>query len=598
MDLDAALARYLAQPDVARWLFSADPVHSVTAEALDRAFVYSIGFGATVLDEHGKPMPRVMDIEDMLVLCGTPGHFAVGVVWGLSQTHVFARTPLMLGKKPLARRFAVDLSQKDCLEFMEFVLFDDGVAVVMFRQFLHTEDGSLPVLSCARMHASTGPGFALGPVLMTANVFEAASCPQCYLPASACQCSFGSRSPCTAIQVTTHSWSHFVGRFSRKGRSGTVLLTMSANMPQLGMVEIVNNEVPVVNVLQQGNSEYMNLMRRKAVHALGVTVIMPRGDTHLAAARIEQDYLDLHNGYVQRKRGLDARDEIPALSSASASASANLYELLSLLPEPGEGQVVSDSVGDILSFSPGILNPPELMPAQNGVVDLSIPLQSMPDLSWSPAAAIISPVAKETVRPYEIVAASDDKPSPTDSFNDSASTAPDAGVLQAMVNDVLALHGDARNSPESVVQVAPSLADVHQALLVAGYSTPSLSTVESEALCGNDVPGLGAVEEQTVFSSNPIITASSAEMRHFTGTTVPLPFEMEPTAQSQQNETLQQKSQSRKRAKKQRSTSSGDNESEKKHACTSCSSRFKMRGDLQRHIRTGKRPIVFHVFNC
>ena len=69
-----------------------------------------------------------------------------------------------------------------------------------------------------------------------------------------------------------------------KAQVGTIKLRMTAVLPGIGELRIVNNEIPVLNVLQKGNSENVNPCRTKSIHGFGITVIMPRADT-LAMAK-------------------------------------------------------------------------------------------------------------------------------------------------------------------------------------------------------------------------------------------------------------------------------------------------------------------------
>jgi hypothetical protein len=305
--LEQALSRYLSVPAVATWLTTPTPVRSVPARALHNSFVYAIAFGLDSKTETplATPARSRMDVEDMLCVCElTPENFALGIVYGLAQPHVFARTPLMARSTPTTRRFAVDLNATSCLEFMELVHFDNAMVCCNYRQFLHIPDGSLPVVVRATLHAPSGSPGVLGPVVMRAEIFEAVTCPACRRDNYACQCPFEAKSRVLSQRVVTRSWTHFTSKFMRKARDGKIRLSLSAVVPAVGEVPVLTRDVDSLNVLVQGQSEYMTLMRRKAVHGLGISVTYPGHDAPLAAPAEAADYLALHNEHARRKRPL------------------------------------------------------------------------------------------------------------------------------------------------------------------------------------------------------------------------------------------------------------------------------------------------------
>ena len=93
-----------------------------------------------------------------------------------------------------------------------------------------------------------------------------------------------------------------------KAQVGTIKLRMTAVLPGFRELRIVNNGSPVLNVLQKGNSENINLCRTKAIHGLCITFIMPRADTLVMANSIESEFIDLHNSYVTHKRVRETPD--------------------------------------------------------------------------------------------------------------------------------------------------------------------------------------------------------------------------------------------------------------------------------------------------
>lgn len=298
MDMRRTLQRYLSNAEVSRWLFSTEPITTVTPKHLAECFVYSIGFGNRPL-----ALPRMMDVEDMLIVTSVSNGFVLGVLWGLGQPHVFAKTAIMLNKKPIARRFAIDVTVQDALEFMEFDTFEDGKIVVAFRRFLHTRDHALPCLATVDLHEASTVRNTLGPVIMRAEVLEAANCPSCGRAGASCMCEFlDYQSPSAPVKRKTFTWNDFTAQFMNKAQLGRIHMRILAFLPHVGEVEVFRSEVNAVNVLQKGDNQYLNLLRRKAVHGLGVSVVMPRADTFVISSAEENDYLSLHNAFLTRKR--------------------------------------------------------------------------------------------------------------------------------------------------------------------------------------------------------------------------------------------------------------------------------------------------------
>lgn len=535
MDIDGAIRRYLDNSDVARWLFSTDETMTVTSDALDGSFVYSIGFGAC-----DPNTPRSMNIEDMLIVCGTAGNFVLGVVWGLSQPHVFARTPLMLDKKPQTRRFAVDMSSRDSLEFMEFVTFDDGKIIVMFRQFLHTHDQSLPVIACARLHSASQVQHTLGAVLMRADLFEAACCPVCGLVGKSCTCTFESHAPNSAVRRSIYTWNQYSSQFMMKARMGTVNLRMTATLPNVGEMRIMDEELPIVNVLQKGATEYMDLMRRKAVHGLGVNVVMPQLETHVLPASLENDFVDLHNSYVSRKRIHESDDP------------------------------------SILYDTPQIL---DLSMANHGAEqEKSYSLESIDD----------------NFQVYPSIAKTADSPLPsallTSNFETPGAMKPSHQRIPKNFNDFV------KQSPDSVLQ---TLMDPNTTRYLSGTGSDMMSAQRQQDIL-QDIELLLSPPGSCNANPNPPQTQGGPQSRDPTGTKSGSRRDVIPCASSVSSEDSSHHVTTRKsgpvakkvrptqKRAKPRSQAASENvsETDKRHVCESCSARFKMRGDLLRHVKT------------
>lgn len=500
-----------------------------------------------------------------LIVCGQVGTFVLGYIWGLSQPHVFADTPLMLNKMPLSRRFAVDFSSCEALEFMEFVTFEDGHIVVMFRQFLHTHDLSLPVVACAQLHAPSSIEGILGPVRMRADVFEAACCPACGQVGKQCHCSFESYAPSTAVMKSTHTWNQFSGSFMHKARLGTIKLKMTAVLS--GNVEmcIVHDEVPVVNVLQKGDTEYMRLLKRKAVHGIGVNVVMPRADTLMMAQSIENDFIDLHNSYVTRKRIRDTEAENAAGALLDEAVADQPFSLdLSLaddaFPDALNDRNKSDSlesVDEMLSIFPSIFStatsPHHLSKRTAGkafsIERVSSPL--LPDLGNS-----VQPLPPEAGTELT----SDLLLGPAFSVSSNSKTALHASRQGDIVNDIEEILSSS-NPQTEIVEARPDMST----------SLELLQARKRENVANVDTPA-------TVVA--PATTATVTESNKETAVSKEQPAMTQPTATRGKRAKP-----AAKRSKKL--IGLGDNvaDGDKKHACTVCGSRFKMRGDLLRHVK-------------
>lgn len=298
MNVDAALERYLSNPDVSRWLFSTEPVTEVTQRHLQECFVFSVGIGNTKLQ-----LPQSMDLQEMLIVTSTSDSFILGVIWGFGQPHLLSQTPLLPGMKPIARRFAIDLSIRDALEFMEFDIFRDGQIIVGFRRFLQTRDTSIPCSAIVSLHDPSGISHTLGPMKMRATLIESPACPACSHIGTDCHCHFTNShevdehgmdvvnaAPFAPVEREIESWDSLISLFMRKTRIAMYRFSLSNIIENVGAVEIASYSVPVINAPHRGNSEYINLLRRKAVHGLGVNVVIPRADTFISSTNAVPDF--------------------------------------------------------------------------------------------------------------------------------------------------------------------------------------------------------------------------------------------------------------------------------------------------------------------
>lgn len=444
------------------------------------------------------------------------------------------------------------MSARNALEFMEFVSFADGKIIVMFRQFLHTADQSLPVLACARLHSGSQLPQTLGPILMRADIFEAANCPSCGQSGKQCYCTFDSYAPNSAVVKSTFTWTHFTGLFMRKARLGRIKLRMTACLPDVGELEIMDSEVSVLNVLQKGDTEYMALLRRKAVHGLGVNVVMPQTDIMYLASAVENDFLDLHNTYVTRKRVREI-DPVPSHPATLDDKSIDLTDAYSLL-QATTG--TSDSLQSIdLAFSdlPPIFSPgpsPSIL-ATNNIAKKPIDVAAM--------AAAMSHATNNT---YDIKLEEDSakvvmNPSIPLGAGDTISSSARPPVPQAQQSN------------------SDFLADIDEIL--------SSSPVSNQTNGSQDAIPMDPPVQVLSFAPQTKVTAPVSNVTS-EESSVPSPHREVQIVKAA------------KRTKRRVQTADDGTDEEKKHACTRCTSRFKMRGDLLRHVKTvheGKK-----MFTC
>ncbi|CAN8062220.1 unnamed protein product [Agarophyton chilense] len=536
MDLDSILTRYFADNNVAEWLFAQNDLRKVNAHALDNAFVYTIGI---------KPLNNVrtvMDIEDMLIVCGVAGSFVLGIVYGLAKPHIFSDTPFMEGQRPVTRRFAVDLSVRDALEFMETNYFADGKMAVVFRRFLHTNDASLPVVVAATLHEPCDAPYTLGPVIMRTDVFEAPTCPNCGQCGKRCTCSFGSYAPNGAITHTCFSWNHFTSMFLSKAQHGLVRIRITVRIANVGDVCISHTQVPVRTVVDKGHGKYVTLLKRKAVQGMGLDVVPIRLETPLVSKSISNDFLDLHNHYVVRKR---------------QRPSGLVDQLVPQVPFEQNDAILQDEM-QILDMSQmqnpiSQMSPNELLKLLNNT---DVSFEHNQTVPFDPVPAIHS--SKET----EL------KPSAIDETL-TTSVAYNLGQMLPQLPQYMpvASRDPPQYTPVDAVDGQTDIVKDIEDILKARDRSPA---THIDAKHSHQVMSL----EQRSHNHQKSVTTGSSDEAHRAAVT---------TSSGRSSKKARTFSSSA----STKSSASGDSDSsERKHVCSTCSARFKLKGDLLRHIRT------------
>lgn len=557
MQMTPIIDRYLSNLDVARWLFSEEQVQTISAQSIKNAAVYAIDFHSS-----SDAKQHQMDIEDMMIVCGASGSFVLGVVYGLSQPHIFATTPLMADKKPLTRRFAVDLSRRHALEFMEFLTFEHQMLVIVYRQFMHTNDQSLPVVVAATLHSPSTIPYTPGPVLMRADLLEASFCPNCRRCGRKCKCEFDSYKPTGAISRCCTSWNQFYSMFSTKAKLGVAKIQIRAKLGPVGDVAILEKELPLLNIIQRGDTHYMNILRRKAVQGLGLTVFMPRTESPLVTASIQNDFVDLHNRHIS----LIQNREILMPPHAAISATPLLLEDKSTTPiteelidlcasayrelSADDAESMNDDAAYEYALLGGHMNTHCLQnPFAVGAKESST-LTANPSVgSLSNSLHLVEPQNSHSMR------------SLLDQNNFVAVSSP-LSVWQSEVDDV--------HHPDVVDHTATADLFTSTQLNYGTYESHDNDQIVPEELI---VSGLRTSSDTSASSQN---SSKSKRKR------------LDPN-HGLHGATLSIRS---------KSSSRESDRIEKRHVCPTCSAGFKMRGDLSRHIRTvheGKRRYTCHT---
>lgn len=298
LEMDLLLRPYLRHPDVSRWLFSTEPVTCVTPQQLSWSFVYSIAMGTTQVSVN-KPL----HIEDVVIPISTSGYFILGFVRGLGQPHLFSRTSLMYKRTPVSRRFAINTASTDAVEFVEFDIFEDGKILIIFRRFLHTRDGSLPCRLYTSLHAPSSIPYTLGSIVMRADIIESSSCPTCCNFTTNCICNYSTDlAPYAPVERRISNWDHYKHHMVLKDKVGTARLRMSTVNPGGDEVTIASMQFDIVNLISAGNTPYLNILRRRVIHEMGLNVVIPRADAHIIPIADANDFNNLHRHYMSKKR--------------------------------------------------------------------------------------------------------------------------------------------------------------------------------------------------------------------------------------------------------------------------------------------------------
>ncbi|KAI0564847.1 hypothetical protein FGB62_23g111 [Gracilaria domingensis] len=473
----------------------------------------------------------------MLIVHGLAGTFVLGIVYGLGEPHTFAKTPFMAGQRPVTRRFAVDLSVCDAVEFLETNYFLDGKMAVVFRRFLHINDGSLPCVVDATLHEPCDIPHTLGPLIMRINVLEAPACPNCGRCGKRCMCSFDSYLPSGAITHNCFSWNQLTAMVFRKAQRSLARFRITARLANVGDVCITHTELPVRTVVDRGHGRYITLLKRKAVHGMGLDVVPVRLESPLLSSSISNDFLDLHNHYVVRKRRRQPDQEQLLTQTASAQDGANLQEALQTIDIselPTDCNLFSDvSANEMRRLLDNTDN--TLAPSQ------SIQFDTLPTTHSLTEAALNSNAPPELFTPPLVHNLGNPPVTTLGTHYQPELASTDIAGQQNIVDDI-----------ENILRARMSATATQ-----AHQTTPSPH----------------AMDFAPQPPSNQISEVNSGESHQH-------PDDMRSNRSTKKARTSSA-------SLSTNSTASGSSDvSEKKHICSTCSARFKMRGDLLRHIRT------------
>lgn len=595
MNFDTFLSPYIRSPDVARWLFSTEPVTSVTPQQLSWSFVYSIAMGTTEID-YSKPL----QIEDVVIPTATSGYFILGFLKGLGQPHLFSRTPLMYKCVPVSRRFAINTATTDAVEFVEFDIFDDGKVLIIFRRFLHTRDGSLPCVVYTSLHAPSSIPYTLGSIVMRAEIFESATCPSCRRFTTDCVCNYSADiAPYAAVSRQISHWDHYKHHMINKDKVSTARLSLYTVFPNGNDVTIASTQFSVVNVISAGNSPYLNLVRRKVIQNLGLNVVVPRAECQIIPFADANDYTNLHRQYMSRKR-LRTGDQVQHWNNQATENWAFEYngewqgQALGLEQRQGKGQGQGqEQEQEHLNASERLLScvpDPGDLDADTG--------------THNDVLSLLSSYFNATANTFAEDCADADQ---TDT--NVVSETPFQGYKNSknlIENDVPDYELDVtsiefgkmppfnRCSPSLQSNVAFDTSTISDPLLSINPLTPR-STEQRDSIL-RDLEAMlfpkdrgHLQQDSTPQSSTSSSSTADKSLRQRDGDSNGNESGSEDFLAGLKNVVEETRDVGRARQRRKKCKKGGDsgeeNDEERKHGCTLCSSRFKMRGDLQRHVK-------------
>lgn len=445
----------------------------------------------------------------------------------------------MRDRRPVVRRFAVDLSRRQCLEFMKFALFVDGETAVFLRHFLHTPDYTLPVVGASRLYAARAPGGGLGREVMRAAICEKANCPSCCRQSAACKCARAQEEGETPeLTLTTHSWTQYAASFVRKARRGWTRFALSTDIPCVGPMVLTEAFFPSLTIVSFSDSPYLRIMQRRAVHSLGIAA-SPRADQRVAAASTAYDFLSIHSAFIMRKR---------PRKRASPYTVDSTSPRVPYAPEQSENEV--DRWGP-LPRAPGVSvhATSDLSYQWHGPVPLIYPSPLL--LSNAEAFAMNLSLSPPVLEDPLAGAPRDLSPVRT---GDMASNHASVGV-----DDLAAI--------DLAVDCTPSALDCP----VPSSVTATLPTLPIPLI---EAPPVAASLPASGVTSWPALLPLDATDLPPLPMSIPLPSPSRARPSKQRP------------AKRTKHIPPPDPDAERKHCCTRCSAHFKMRGDLQRHVRT------------
>lgn len=573
--MDLLLRPYLRQPDVSRWLFSGDPVTSVTPQQLSWSFVYSIAMGTTQVSVN-KPL----HIEDVVIPISTSGYFILGIIRGLGQPHLFSRTSLMYKRSPVSRRFAINTASTDAVEFVEFDIFEDGKILIVFRRFLHTRDGSLPCRLYTSLHKPSSIPYTLGSVVMRADIIESSTCPTCCNFTTNCVCNYSADlAPYAPVERQISNWDHYKHHMVLKDKVGTARLTMSTVSPNGDEVTIASTKFDIVNLISAGNSPYLNILRRRVIHEMGLNVVVPRADAHIIPIADSNDFNNLHRHYMSRKRlrtgvqvlhrnlssiGDDAFEDV-----APEDAMRHHRQTHTTVPDQSEPERSSKGRDDVFS----LLSTYFSMTANTFAGDCIGPTSA----NTVSHTRLGSNNVKDSDAPEVLdVTSIGARSSSSRLFSSLRSATFDTSTISAPPIAVNPL------TPRSTEQRDTILKDLEDMLSPPPDGLPLNSTAQSSSTGSSSTEKSldGRVEEG--LSGKETGSEDGAQTFNATPPEGTMPRRVRLCREQPGTE-----------------DSGDDNDEDRKHACKLCTSKFKMRGDLQRHVKiVHERQKLYSCSTC
>lgn len=337
-----------ADPAALRWLHAHDPDRDVSEELLLSSATY-----ITMAEPDSTPLS-----SSLFVPMYRRNNFVLGQLYGPMSPNTQALALLSRAghgpqPRPLTRRFVVNLSSPDTLEFIEYEWLSDGKLCVSMHSVSETGnyDGESVILdapdppSSGSSGSSSSKSFGAQPskVLMRMTFDEALDCALCSGRDVECSCP-----PLFRMRLRdsprggTQSWEHWISSFmdSRRGRS-TVTLRFSVRTPHGPMDD--SRQVRVLGMCTSADVKLRNspgnlLARMFLTECLPSDPYTDGEVVRLAERASLREIADQYDDSIRDEEELRRQEDAADLQTAGTESAQ-----LSWSPEPGT--VIGDTIG-------------------------------------------------------------------------------------------------------------------------------------------------------------------------------------------------------------------------------------------------------------